>query len=183
MIFQRTEVLIGYIFTWPACGKVLWEHGLRIFGRNSTFRTNVDLPQFTPKKININVVTFKVERQRGSKYVWRRFLNCGLGDFCSFDSVFGSRWDLLCLYRRKTEDDRRVPNGGPEDADTSGRSLYPCVVPDGGADTGSAGGDVHQGDPVLSVVVRTARCRVSCHHFICSAVLSIKTHELFRGIK
>lgn len=96
--------------------------------------------------------------------------------------LFWSGGNLLCLHWRKTEDDRRVPNGGPEDADTSGRSLHPRLVPDSGVDTGSAGGDVHQRDPVLSVVVRTARCCVFGHHFIRSAVLSIKTYELFRGI-
>lgn len=66
-----------------------------------------------------------------------------MGDFCSFDFVFGSCWDLLCLYWWKIEDDWWVFNGGLEDVDSFGCSFYFCVVLDGGVDIGLVGGDVY----------------------------------------
>lgn len=63
--------------------------------------------------------------------------------FRNTNPVFGCRRDLLCLHGRETEDDGRVPNGRPEDARTSGRGVHFGVVPVGGPDSGTAGGDVH----------------------------------------
>ena len=98
--------------------------------------------------------------------------------FWDSDPVFGCRRDLLCLHGRETEDDGRVPNGGPEDACASGRGVHFGVVPVGGPDSGTAGGDVHQGDAVFPVAVWTAGRGLPGDHPLRPSVLPTETHEL-----
>lgn len=110
-----------------------------------------------------------------------RIRRLGLAPFRRHVGRFSRDRNLLRLYRRTSKDDGRVPDGRPEPAAGASSHFHPGLLHVRHFDSRNSRGNVHPRDAVLYVHVRNNLGHHPGFPVVCSAALSIATHQFFWG--
>lgn len=110
-----------------------------------------------------------------------RIRRLGLASFRRHVGRFSRDRNLLRLYWRTSKDDGRVPDGRPEPAAGASSHFHPGLLHVRHFDSRNSRGNVHPRDAVLYVHVRNNLGHHPGFPVVCSAALSIATHQFFWG--